>query len=256
MPEDSSISHKEDPEKHFEFECPACGMMEVNLRYSQGVADEIFVEVRCRTCGENGFFQLFEGGVEDQQRDQVINHLDKKGEEIQQEWCEWYQFKIRHLTPRYSKEGTRHRFSPLVFLILLVGGWGFFFIDQMYLLDGIFEKIHSREEMIKEYSSRLMELPCLSQAMKEKLATVPIRYTRERPYHRNRIQYGEAGIYWGEEQIKIHRSNFWFFGYPRKSQLIETLIHELRHRVSPALGHNEMFYQLVNRDTQCALEHW
>merc|ERR1711991_44648 len=47
-----------------------------------------------------------------------------------------------------------------------------------------------------------------------------------------------------------------FFGYPRKSQLIETLIHEVRHRVSPALGHNEMFYQLVNRDTQCALEHW
>ncbi|MEC8188546.1 MAG: hypothetical protein VX059_07135, partial [SAR324 cluster bacterium] len=78
----------------------------------------------------------------------------------------------------------------------------------------------------------------------------------ERPYHKNRIQYGEAGIYWGEEQIKIHRSNFWFFGYPRKSKLIETLIHELRHRVSPALGHNEMFYQLVNRDTQCALEHW
>ncbi|MCH2296983.1 MAG: hypothetical protein MK441_03625, partial [SAR324 cluster bacterium] len=158
--------------------------------------------------------------------------------------------------PHYSKEGDRHRFSPLVFLILMVGGWGFFFIDQMYLLDGIFEKIHSREDIIKGYSSLLMELPCLSQAMKEKLATVPIRYTRERPYHRNRIQYGEAGIYWGEEQIKIHRSNFWFFGYPRKSQLIETLIHEVRHRVSPALGHNETFYQLVKRDTKCALEHW
>ena len=78
MPEDSSISHKEDPEKHFEFECPACGMMEVNLRYSQGVADEIFVEVRCRTCGENGFFQLIEGEVEDQQKDQVINHLTER----------------------------------------------------------------------------------------------------------------------------------------------------------------------------------
>ena len=90
MPEDSSISHKEDPEKHFGFECPACGMMEVKLRYSQGVADEIFVEVRCRTCGENGFFQLFEGGLEDQQKDQVINHLTNKGEEIQQEWHEWY----------------------------------------------------------------------------------------------------------------------------------------------------------------------
>ena len=111
MPEDSSISHKEDPEKHFEFECPACGMMEVKLRYSQGVADEIFVEVRCRTCGENGFFQIFEGGFEDPQNNQLINHLDKKGQAIQQEWSEWYQFKIRHLNPRYSKEGTRHRFS-------------------------------------------------------------------------------------------------------------------------------------------------
>ena len=105
--------------------------MEVKLRYSQGVKDEIFVEVRCRTCGENGFFQLFEGEFGDQQKDQVINHLTNKGEEIQQEWYEWYQFKIRHLNPRYSKEGTWHRFSPLVFLILMVGGWGFFFIDQM-----------------------------------------------------------------------------------------------------------------------------
>ena len=103
MPEDSSISHKEDPEKLFEFECPACGMMEVKLRYSQGVAEEIFVEVRCRTCGENGFFQLFEGGFGDPQKDQLINHLDKKGEEIQQEWREWYQFKIRHLSQQTKK---------------------------------------------------------------------------------------------------------------------------------------------------------
>ena len=151
MPEDSSISHKEDPVKHFGFECPACGMMDIKLRYSQGVADEIFVEVRCQTCGENGFFQLFEGRFEDQQNDQLINHLDKKGQAIQQEWREWYQFKIRHLNPLYSKEGARHKFSPLVFLILMVGGWGFFFIDQIHLLDGIFEKIHSREEIIKDY---------------------------------------------------------------------------------------------------------
>ena len=40
---------------------------EVKLRYSQGW-DEIFVEVRCRTCEENGFFQLFEGGFEDRKR--------------------------------------------------------------------------------------------------------------------------------------------------------------------------------------------
>ena len=94
MSEDSSISHKGDPEKHFGFECPACRMMEVKLRYSQGVAEEIFIEVRCRTCGENGFFQLFEGGFEDPQNDQLINHSDKKGQAIQKEWSEWYQFKI------------------------------------------------------------------------------------------------------------------------------------------------------------------
>ena len=50
MPKDSPISNKEDPEKLFEFECPACRMMEVKLRYLKGVADEIFVEVRCRQC--------------------------------------------------------------------------------------------------------------------------------------------------------------------------------------------------------------
>ena len=32
----------------------------------------------------------------------------------------------------------------------------------------------------------------------------------------------------GNFQIKIHRSNFWFYGQPKKSRLIETLIHEFR----------------------------
>jgi hypothetical protein len=30
----------------------------------------------------------------------------------------------------------------------------------------------------------------------------------------------------------------------------------VRHRVSPALGHNELFYELVERDTKCSLKLW
>ena len=59
-----------------------------------------------------------------------------------------------------------------------------------------------------------------------------------------------------EEQIKIHRSNFWFFGWPKKTQLLNTLVHELRHRSSPGLGHNLKFFNLVERDTSCVLEYW
>ena len=92
--------------------------------------------------------------------------------------------------------------------------------------------------------------------MKPKLSDVPILYTREHPYHRDLIQYGEAGIYWGEEQIKVHRTNFWFFDLPKRNQLIETLIHEVRHRVSPGLGHSSLFQELVAKDTWCTLENW
>ena len=84
--------------------------------------------------------------------------------------------------------------------------------------------------------------------MKRKIITVSIKYTRESPVNENYIQYGEAGIYWGEEHIKIHRSNFWFFGLPKKNQLLNTLVHELRHRSSPGLGHNTEFYKLVKKD--------
>ena len=106
-----------------------------------------------------------------------------------------------------------------------------------------------------EYSERLLEVPCFPSILKVKIRTVPIRYTRERPVHKNWIQYGEAGVYWGEEQIKIHRSNFWFFGQPKESQLVNTLFHELRHRANPDLGHNPKFMELVEKDTHCSLKH-
>ena len=96
-----------------------------------------------------------------------------------------------------------------------------------------------------------MEVPCLPSIMKIKLTTVPIKYTRERPVHKNFIQYGETGIYWGEEHIKIHRSNFWFFGLPKKNKLLDTLVHELRHRSNPGLGHNSEFNKLVTKDVAC-----
>ena len=38
--------------------------------------------------------------------------------------------------------------------------------------------------------------------MREKLRTVEIHYTLEPAVHGNLVQYGEAGVYWGEEQIR------------------------------------------------------
>ena len=132
----------------------------------------------------------------------------------------------------------------------------FFVLDRWHLLDPLLENHVVRQKLILEYTERLLEVPCLPSIMKVKIRTVPIRYTRELPVHQKRIQYGEAGIYWGEEQIKIHRSNFWFFGWPKNTQLLNTLVHELRHRSSPWLGHNTKFFELVERDIQCVLKHW
>ena len=92
--------------------------------------------------------------------------------------------------------------------------------------------------------------------MMEQIRTIPVHYTPESVYHHNQIQYGETGQYWGKFQIKIHRSNFWFFGWPKKSQLINTLIHEFRHRANPWLGQQPRFHERVQTDTQCALKHW
>ena len=127
----------------------------------------------------------------------------------------------------------------------------FFILDRWHLLDPILEFPEERQKHIIDLAEVLLEVPCFPSIMKSKINTVPIKYTRERPVHKDFVQYGEAGIYWGEEHIKIHRSNFWFFGLPKKNQLLNTLVHELRHRSSPGLGHNRKFYKLVNKDVEC-----
>ena len=256
MTEELGITREEELEKLFHLQCPSCGGGTVKVRNSHGVAGEIFVEVLCRSCGEKGFFQLI--GVENDvlEIERAENPWAELDRVLQKDWNDWHDYKTRHLKPTPVTGGSWFKPANVFFLIMIVGGWSFFFIDQIHLLDGIFENIQIRKAHIQDYTAKLGKLPCLSRAMKEKLKNVPIRYTRERPYHRDRIQYGEAGIYWGEEQIKVHRSNFWFFGAPRESQLVETLIHEVRHRVSPALGHNELFYELVERDTKCSLKLW
>ena len=37
----------------------------------------------------------------------------------------------------------------------------------------------------------------------------------------------------------------------KKNQLLNTLVHELRHRSNPGLGHNSEFYKLVKKDVAC-----
>ena len=117
-------------------------------------------------------------------------------------------------------------------------------------------QVPARQAVVNEYVDRLQEVNCLPEAMREKLRTVEIHYTLEPAVHGNLVQYGEAGVYWGEEQIRVHRSNFWLGTIPKQAILLETLVHEARHRVSPALGHNALFHQLVQQDLQCVLKHW
>jgi hypothetical protein len=254
--EDQVMTLIEEIEILFDFKCPSCELKFIQIHYARGVEDEIFVDVCCKSCGEKGFFLLIEGFSEG--IDLVSTEFSwlTQSKWLQQDWDDWYFYKKRHLKPILSTKGGRLKSSPVIMLTMILGGWFFFFTEQIHVLDGIFENTQIRNTHIHEYAQKIKRLPCLSQAMKEKISNVPIRYTSERPYHQDRIQFGEAGIYWGEEQIKIHRSNFWFFGSPKKSLLIETLIHELRHRVSPALGHNNLFYELVERDTKCVLQKW
>ena len=137
---------------------------------------------------------------------------------------------------------------------MLTGMALFFIFDRWHMLDPLVENPAARQQHIMEYAEALLQVPCFPSILKVKIRSVPIRYTRERPVHKNWIQYGEAGVYWGEEQIKIHRSNFWFFGWPKESQFVNTLVHELRHRSNPELGHNPKYMELVEKDTQCALK--
>ena len=88
-------------------------------------------------------------------------------------------------------------FSMKVAQILLSYDVEFSYID-------VLEFPEVRQKHIIDLAELLLEVPCLPSIMKSKITSVPIKYTRERPVHKNFIQFGEAGIYWGEEHIKIH----------------------------------------------------
>ena len=245
------------PNEDVTLHCPHCGEEKFKLVPMMGKNGERFVRIHCHKCAEHLFFQTPE-------LPENINVLEDipdtwKTEQIknlQQEWEEWLRWKQRHLNDAIKKKSTLSRNVQWLLVLLLCGITIFFVLDRWHLLDPILENHSARQKQLTEYTDRMLEVPCFPSIMKVKIRTVPIRYTQERPVHQNRIQYGEAGIYWGEEQIKIHRSNFWFFGWPKNTQLLNTLVHELRHRSSPRLGHNTKFLELVERDTKCALKYW
>ena len=230
-------------------ECPECGKKDIQSQLWEGQSEEKFLKLACEYCGEQGFFQFNSNPNNNELGPSLITVSEQDQIEIQQDWRDWHNWKRRHLD--YFREYGSNWAGKYWWLLLIVilSGWGFFFTDQIHMLKGIFENTESRQDIIQSYAVKLAGLPCLSDSMKAKLSDVPILYTRERPYHRGLIQYGEAGIYWGEELIKVHRTNFWFIGLPKRSQLIETLIHEVRHRVSPGLGHGTFFQELVAKDT-------
>ncbi len=234
----------------FWLQCPACGSEQVLLQGGLGQTGESFVRSRCTACQEQGFFQVDELPTPDNEA--LVPEVLKA---IQQEWQEWYALKQRYL--HHSREPRpASRWQTRGLLLLLVSLTLFFLTQQLYQVWGVGEDLGLRQTVIEDYRAQLEATNCLSSSMEAKLRTVPIHYVKERPFHRNFIQYGEAGVYWGEEAIKVYRSNFWFWGAPRSSVLIETLIHEVRHRVSPGLGHNVLFQELVARDTHCALSRW
>lgn len=246
----------EDLQKDEALHCPSCGEDKFTVIPLAGKEGERFIRILCHLCGEHLLFQTpdtFSSSIEfdDVSEKWKTKHISY----IQKEWEEWLQWKQKHLVPTSTSRPYLSKFTHFLLGLLLGGSVLFFILDRWHLLDPVFENPEARQKYITELAEQFLEVPCFPSIMKVKIRTVPIHYTRERPVHKNYIQYGEAGIYWGEEQIKIHRSNFWFFGWPKKNQLLNTLVHELRHRSSPGLGHNSTFYELVEKDMQCVLDY-
>ncbi len=226
--------------------CPHCQHAPVPLELTQGSDHTWFATCRCPQCGETALLQL--------DAPPMLPFLPEQLDMLQAEWAEWIQMKRLHLYRRASPQSSKYT-TPFLLLILVVST-SFFLADHFHTLGGFFENPSARQVVVNQYVNRLKQMSCFSDEMKEKFRNIPIKYTAESVYHHSFIQYGETGKYWGEYQIKIFRSNFWFFGWPKQSQLIETLIHEVRHRVSPGLGHSPYFFTLVRRDTACALQRW
>ncbi len=222
----------------------------------QGKDGAWFAKIVCHRCKEQAFLQLdLPNSLKFDEHDWA-NLEESLLLELQKEWQDWVYLKKRHLYPQRSVSPQRGKRLAVFLIVALVLATLFFLMDRYYLLGVGLENITARQQMIEKYAQKLAQLPCFSERMLEKIQTVPVLYTPESVFHHNKIQYGETGFYWGKFQIKIHRSNFWFYGQPKKSRLIETLIHEFRHRASPGLAHNDRFYELVQRDTQCALKYW
>ena len=236
--------------------CPLCQSTMVSLTPLQGKDESWFAKIYCHHCGEQAFLQL------DLTISQTSDEFDWDNLEgsllhgLQNEWQEWVNLKKRHLYQQKTHTRQRGKQLSIFLIVAMVFGMLFFLMDRYHLLGVVLENITARQQVIVRYVKQLAQLPCFAEQMLETINTVPVFYTPESVYHHNKIQYGETGFYWGEFQIKIHRSNFWFYGQPKKSLLIETLIHEFRHRASPWLAHNDRFYELVQRDTQCALRYW
>ena len=235
--------------------CPSCAEENFGIVAMTGRDGERFVKIHCHNCKEHLFFQAPEiQQILSQTGETQENWETEQIKSLQLEWEEWLKWKQRHLNKPNSRKPLFSKYAQWLLALLLAGSALFFILDRWHLLDPLVENPEARQLQIMAYAEVLLEVPCFPSILKVKIRTVPIRYTRERPVHKIWIQYGEAGVYWGEEQIKIHRSNFWFFGWPKKSQLVNTLVHELRHRSNPELGHNSKFMELVEKDTQCALK--
>lgn len=236
--------------------CPLCQSDRISLIPLRGKDQSWFARIDCHRCGEQAFFQL------DLPTSQSFDELDWDNlkesllQGLQREWREWVSLKKRHLYRQSPRSPARGKWLSVFLMVAMVFGTLFFLMDRYHLLGVVLENVTARQQVIESFARKLAHLPCFSDQMLEKIQTIPVLYTPESVYHHNKIQYGETGFYWGEYQIKIHRSNFWFYGGPKKSLLIETLIHEYRHRASPWLGHNARFYELVQKDTRCALRYW
>ena len=247
---------QEDSQENYNLQCPSCGEKEFKVFPFSGKEGEYFIRIICHNCDEHIFFQTSHSLniKKDSAKDYDNNNLLNISY-LQKEWDEWFAWKQRHLKFHSSSKTFFSKHTQFCFIFLLCIIALFFILDRWHLLDPFLEFPEERQKHITDLAEQLLEVPCFPSIMKIKIITVPIKYTRENPLHEDFVQFGEAGIYWGEEHIKIHRSNFWFFGLPKKNQLINTLVHELRHRSSPGLGHNTEFYKLVKKDVKCVVNY-
>jgi len=249
---EKNILFPEASEEFSNLQCPSCGGDEFKVIPLSGFKGEHFIRIFCNNCGEHLLFQTsFSSSSNKESEKNYDNNNLININFLQKEWEEWVGWKKRHLNSHVSNKTLFYKYSQFCLAFLIFGIVLFFILDRWHLLDPILEFPEARQKHIIDLSEVLLKVQCFPSIMKRKIKTVPIKYTREPPVHKDFIQYGEAGIYWGEEYIKIHRSNFWFFGLPKKTQLLNTLVHELRHRSSPRLGHNIEFYKLVKKDVEC-----